>query len=94
MCCRIEDALDEGTPLPALAAAATRAGQIVKPLQDAEDAAVAELEAALDATDAAVAECTTAVAAADRGRPLPARRPWPGSARGGGVKLRRWTTRN
>lgn len=78
----IDDALDAGIPLPALAAAATRAAQIVKPLQDAQDAAVAELEAALDAADAAVAECATAVAAAE-GVPSPPAGPGPVAREGG-----------
>ena len=65
----------------------------MKPLQDAEDAAVAELEAALDAADAAVAECATAVAAAE-GVPSPPAGPGPVARAGGGVKLRSWTTRH
>jgi len=54
----------------------------VKPLQDAEDAAVAELEAALDAADAAVAECATAVAAAES-VPSPPAGPGPVAREGG-----------
>ena len=50
--------------MPALTAAAARAAEIMKPLMDAEDAAVAAVEAELSAATLLLAQCVAELATA------------------------------